>query len=134
MPRVVTPELDQLPEPLDMGPTNDVWEPISTGMEIVQNWENTLEPPALPLTRSVAFVAPWENDMPIQPPPLVRSNAGDGTEVSWSSDEEEEDYDTVSMTSSEDSFESRCLALETEGAELMRQMNMLYECLGFNNQ
>lgn len=133
MPRVVTPDLDHLPEPLDMEPTNDVWEPISTGMEIVQDWENTSPPPPLPLTRSVAFVAPWDNDMPIEAPPLVRSNAGDGTEVSWSSDEEE-DYDTVSMTSSEDSFESRCLALETEGAELMRQMNMLYESLGFNNQ
>lgn len=105
------------------------------------------EPPAL--VRSVAAVVPWnenmtgeevwgehvfdENNMPNWVPELERNNAEDGTEASWSSDEEGEEMEEVSVVSDDD-FEERCLELEREGNLLLSQMNSLYLSLGFNPQ
>ena len=139
------------PDPLDM-------ELFENNMEVLLNMLPT--PPVMqelpehppPLTRSVAAVVPWnedmtgeeawsehvfdENNMPNWVPQLRRENAEDGTEASWSSDEEEEggeDMETVSVVSDDD-FEERCLELEREGNLLLSQMNSLYASLGFNPQ
>ena len=65
--------------------------------------------------------------MPNWLPQLARTNAEDGTEVSWSSDEEDEEDEEDNISEiSEDSLGARCLQLETEGEELLAQMNRLY--------
>tara|TARA_B100000963_G_scaffold341880_1_gene342093 strand:- start:3608 stop:4039 length:432 start_codon:yes stop_codon:yes gene_type:complete len=142
IPRVVTPDnmdIEQHNQELFSDPVT-----ISQ-MDIVENWENIIleetpifgPPPRL--TRSVAMVVPWDeedNVIPEAVPILTRVNAEDGTEVSWSSDEEEEENeeDVESITSSENDFNNRCLELEREGNELLRQMNDLYNSLILNQQ
>tara|TARA_A100001015_G_C14616004_1_gene566058 strand:+ start:133 stop:555 length:423 start_codon:yes stop_codon:yes gene_type:complete len=140
MPRVVSPEL---PEPLESS-FDHFWDVPLSPIRF-QTTINDEIPEPIPLTRSVATVVPWDedempnwvpqlarNEMPNWVPQLARNNAEDGTEASWSSDEEDEE-DNISEIS-EDSLEARCLQLETEGQELLAQMNQLYIALGFNQQ
>ena len=52
-------------------------------------------PPPGPLVRSVATVVPMDQEEYPKPPKLVRQNAGDGTEVEWSSSDEENQEESV---------------------------------------
>ena len=99
---------------------------------------NEIEDPP-PLFRSVATVVPWDEeedeDFP-DPPQLVRQNAGDGTAVVWSSDEEEDDEDMETLSASSEStygnedFEERYQELMQQGVLLMEQIDHVVTLLG----
>ena len=134
MSRIVTPE------PLNMvieQNGEDIRPPVA---RVLFPAANEIEDPPT-LFRSVATVVPWDEeddeDFP-DPPQLVRQNAGDGTAVVWSSDEEEEDKDedmeTLSASSEStygnEDFEERYQELMQQGVLLMEQIDHMVTLLG----